>query len=567
MNEMTDTNDPADPEVNRKATGNTPFQINNWHIDPETCRIQQGDKVVKLEPKVMTVLVCLAEEAGKVISREQLEARAWPGMVVGYDSLASAIIKLRKAFGDDSKNPTIIETVSKKGYRLIAPVSITETPSPASTRIRRPKNRGHLAIIVLVIALGTWLLFKPETLTIDSTTDSVSKPTIAVLPFKNISNDPQQDYFSDGITADLITDLSKISGLSVIARNSVFIYKQTNVDIRKIGKELNVNYVIEGSVRKVGNQIRITASLIDARNSLNLWADRFDGTLDNVFALQDDVTSKIIASLEIRLTDDERQRLARQYTNSIEAYDLFLHGWQNLWIASRESNLEARDYFLKAIEVDEKFARAYANLAITYIYDYMNRWSDDSELSLQRGNYYADKAIELDSKLSQVHWAKGFTEVFNKNYKNALKEAQLAIQLDPNYADGYGLLANVLNYAGQARQAKVEMQKAMSLNPAHPHIYKVIYGEILFNLYEYEAAIDSFKHALERNPEIQEARIWLAASYAQSEQIEEAHWQLEQIRHTDTEISLRWIEQTSPLQDPTQRKHLFDALLKAGLDK
>jgi TolB-like protein/DNA-binding winged helix-turn-helix (wHTH) protein/Tfp pilus assembly protein PilF len=564
MKQTNDTNDSVNPEMTPEITGSIPFWINDWHIDPDACRIQRGDEVVKLEPKVMTVLVCLAEEAGKVISREQLEARAWPGMVVGYDSLASTIIKLRKAFGDDSKNPTIIETVSKKGYRLIAPVSTTATP--ATTNTRQPKNRVHLIVTALIVVLGIWLFIKPETLTIETTaTDTGSKPAIAVLPFKNLSNDPEQDYFSDGITADLITDLSKLSGLSVIARNSVFVYKQTHVDIRQIGKELNVSYVIEGSVRKAGNQLRITASLIDARNSYNIWADRFDGTLDNVFTLQDKVTSKIIASLEIRLTDDERQRLARQYTNSIEAYDLFLHGWQNLWIASKNSNIEARDYFLKAVEVDDQFARAYANLAITYIYDYMNRWSDESELSLQRANDYANKAIELDKNLSQVHWAKGFTEVFNKNYKTALEEAELAIKLDPNYADGYGLLANVLNYAGLAKQAKTEMQKAMSLNPNHPHIYKVIYGEILFNLQEYEAAIESFKHALERNPEIQEARIWLAASYAQTGQIEEAQWQLEHIRHADTEISLGWIEQTSPLQDPTQRQHLFDALIKAGL--
>lgn len=564
---MSKTNDIADTD-DQKITGASPFWINDWYIDPDTCRIKRGNEAVKLEPKVMTVLVCLAVEAGKVISREQLETRAWPGMVVGYDSLASTIIKLRKAFGDDSKNPTIIETVSKKGYRLIASASDTSAKTPDKKNTINPKILISVVLIALIAASGIWLLIKPENVTTDTTAgDLNSKPAIAVLPFRNLSDDPQQDYFSDGITADLITDLSKLSGLSVIARNSVFVYKQTDVDIRKVGKDLNVSYVIEGSVRKAGNQLRISARLIDTRSSYNLWADRFDGTLENVFALQDEVTSKIIASLEVRLTDDERQRLARKYTNSIEAYDLFLHGWQNLWVASRNNNDVAQKYFLKAIEVDDRFARAYANLAITYIYDFMNKWSDESEQSLKRANYYSNRAIELDKSLPQVHWARGFVEIFNKDYKNALAEAEQAILLGPNYADGYGLLANILNYAGKSKQAKIEMQKAMGLNPNHPFIYKVIYGEILFNLHEYEAAISNFKHALERNPEAQEARLWLAASYAQTGQVEEAQWQIEHIRNADAEISLDWIELALPLQDPVQRQHLTDALRKAGLSQ
>lgn len=564
---MNETNH-SDGNTGSALTGAGSFWINDWYVEPDTCRIQRGQQDVKLEPKVMTVLVCLAEEAGTVISREQLEAKAWPGMVVGYDSLASAIIKLRKAFGDDSKNPTIIETVSKKGYRLIASTSSGSTKLAVDTKIIQPKVVAGMVITALIAALVIWLFIKPEALTINTTsTDIKSKPAIAVLPFKNLSNDPLQDYFSDGITADLITDLSKLSGLSVIARNSVFIYKKSDVDVRKIGEELNVSYVIEGSVRKAGDQLRISASLIDTQSSYNIWADRFDGKLENVFALQDEVTAKIIAALEIRLTDDERERLVRHYTNSVEAYDLFLHGWQNLWIASKNSNVVAQEYFLKAVEVDEYFARAYANLAISYIYDFMNGWSEEAEQSLERANYYSNRAVEIDRNIPQVHWARGFVETFNKDYISALVEAEQAILLSPNYADGYGLLANILNYAGKPEQARKEMQKAMKLNPSHPFIYKVIYGEILFNLYEYEDSIRHLEHALERNPEIQEARLWLAAGYAQLDKIEEAQWQLEHIRNAGAEISLNWIEQVLPLQDPGQRKHLIDALLKAGFSQ
>lgn len=558
-------------EQSQAITESSPFWVDDWQIDPGSCRIQRGEDNVKVEPKVMSVLVCLAKQAGQVISREQLEQQAWPGLVVGYDSLASAIIKLRKAFGDNSKNPRVIETVSKKGYRLIANVSLDNKPPLYSAALNnhnetRPQKVSNLmaqVVISFLVILAVWSVIKYTT----PSTSSNNKPVIAVLPFKNLSDDPRQDYFSDGITADLITDLSKLSGLSVIARNTVFHYRGADVDIKKIGKELNVNYVIEGSIRKVGDRLRISARLIDASNSHNLWADRIDGALENIFALQDEVTTKIITSLQVQLTEKERTQLAHKYTDSIEAYDLFLRGWQNLWIASKDTNPVARDYFTKAIELDKSFARAYANLALTYIYDYMNGWSEQASQSLERANYFSNRAIELDQNLPQVHWVRGFAETFNKNYKSALVEAEKAIELDPNFADGYGLLATVLNYAGRPEQAAIEMQHAMRLNPGHPAIYKVIYGEILFNQHNYDAARENFELALKRNPESQEARLWLAAAYAQLGRVDDANWQLEHIRTANAEISLAWIEKALPLHDPAQRQNLIDALTRAGLNK
>ena len=558
-------------------TLDAPFWVDDWHIDPATGRIQRQDTVVKLEPKVMTVLICLARQAGAVISREQLESTAWSGMVVGYDSLASTIIKLRRAFGDDSKNPRIIETVPKKGYRLIArvkpaqaadknKVSPAEPDTPKS--LLSPIKRVLIGLITgaVLIPIVAWLFTGPLPLDSSPAIREVNgKPAIAVLPFKNISNDPEQDYFSDGMTADLITDLSKISGLSVIARNSVFAYKNSDVDVRDIGAELGVNYVIEGSVRKAGDIVRISARLIDSDKGYNLWADRFDGTLRNVFALQDEVTAKIVASLEVKLTETERVQLAHKYTHSIEAYDYFLHGWQHLWEFSKDGNINARDYYLKAVELDENFARAYANLAITYVYDFMYGWSDTSEQSLEQANLNAHKAIELDASLPQVHWAMGLTELYSKKYQKALYAAEKAIVLEPNFADGYGLLAAILNFAGNPQQALIEMQKAMRLNPRHPFIYKVICGEIYFNLHDYNHAIDYFTQALARNPQAQEPRLWLAAAYAHVGRIDDANWELEEIHIADENLSIERIEQVIPFRDPRQRKHLIDGLYKAGL--
>ena len=561
----------------QEITADSPFWVGDWYIDPSTGRIQHGGQEQKIEPKAMTVLVCLAQNPGHVVSREHLEETAWSGMVVGYDSLASAIIKLRKAFSDDSRHPQIIETVPKKGYRLIARVNPAQGGfTPGNEAVAETTDETHsasskgrliaLAVVVLLAIPGMWLFIGHSPRHDDSVSFAPEpRPVIAVLPFRNLSNDPEQEYFSDGITADLITDLSKLSGLSVIARNSVFTYKNSDEDVRKIGKELGVSHVIEGSIRKAGDQVRISARLIDTINGINIWADRFDGTLENIFAFQDDVTSRIINSLEIRLTEKERTHLARKYSNSIEAYDLFLHGWQNLWLSSREGVLQARDYFIKAIELDSHFARAHANLALTYLYDYMHGWSDESDGALQRAHIYADRAISIDPELPQVHWVKGYADIFSRNYQQAVMRAQKSIELNPNFADGYGLLGTTLNYAGNPKQAAVEMQTAMRLDPRHPSIYKVMYGEILFNQGDYPGAIDNFTAALESNPEIVESRLWLAASLAHSGRLDDASWQLEQIRAAGSDLSLERIEAVIPLKDPVQRKHLIDGLYKAGL--
>lgn len=566
----------------------SPFTIADWRIDPAACRISRGSEEHKIEPKAMTVLVYLAQHQNQVVSRETLEAEAWPNMVVGYDSLASAIIKLRKAFGDNAKRPEIIETVPKKGYRLIADVvsehnSASNNQGPKMTQAvkstaasdkpmhesydREERSRGIMLTVVLMLSIVAFILYMfysmlPET---SEKTASSEKIIIAVLPFKNLSDDKQQDYFSDGITVDLITDLSKISGLSVIARNSVFIFKDTDTDIRSVQKELGVDYVVEGSVRKFSDQVRISAILIDASNSINIWADRFDGELKNIFSFQDVVVSKIIDALSVKLTEQDKNRLAGKYSNSIEAYDQFLRGWQNLWLSSREGMLQARDDFRKAIELDDNFARAYANLALTYLYQHLHGWNKDDELALRKANEYADRAIEIDPSLPNVYWVKGFTEIFNRNYQRSLYFAEKSIELNPNFADGYGLLATTLNYAGKPEEADEVMREAIALNPKHPAIYKVIHGEILFNKHDFPAAVDAFTQALEINPEIEESRIWLASAYGNMGNIEDASWQLEQIRLNGRELSLQRLDEIIPLKDPAQRKVFIDGLAKAGL--
>jgi TolB-like protein/DNA-binding winged helix-turn-helix (wHTH) protein/Flp pilus assembly protein TadD len=559
-----------------KQLDESPFTIGEWHVDPSLGRIRSHKSIsdsTKLEPQVMAVLLCLAKQPNQVISREYIEEQAWPDRVVGYDSLSTAIIKLRKALNDDSKNPRYIETVPKKGYRLITKVSVSEISKHSTSEEKKGidisyKFRGQrlqlMIVLGIVIASFAFILYEKLPY-LFSIVQLDKNNTIAVLPFENMSKDIQQEYFSDGITSDLITDLSKISGLSVIARNSVFVYKKSSTDVRQIGKELSAKYIVEGSVRKVKNKVRISARLIDATTGHNLWAERFDGDLDNVFVLQDDVTSKIISALELKISDQEKEQLVKKYTNSFEAYDHFLQGWNYFWLYSKESNILAKEQFKKAIEFDPRFARAYANLALSYAYDVSTGWTNTPEENLRYAKELSQKSIELDDGLSQVHWAVGYTALISREYQLALSEAQKVIDLDPNNADGYGLLAAVLNYAAKPKDALRYMQKAMNLNPLHPSVYKVIMGEIYFNLHDYNNAVKQFEHALIRNPEAQEPRIFLSASYAHLDRIDDANWQLEQIRGVDPEISITTIQPVIPFRDPMQLKHLINGLSKAGL--
>ena len=387
------------------------------------------------------------------------------------------------------------------------------------------------------------------------------KPSIAVLPFNNNSADPEQAYFSDGITEDLITDLSQISGLFVIARNTVFTYKGQAVNVEDVARELGVRYVLEGSVRKAGNRVRINAQLIDASTGFHLWADRFDRELQDVFALQDEVTERIVAALEVELTESERESLARRYTDSVAAYDIFLRGWEQYWRYSEEGNLQARRFFERAIALDPEFARAYANLAMTYT---GNTGSAD-DLSLDRAYELAQKAIALDDNLPQVHWVMALVRLFQRDYAEALANSERALELDPNYADAYAQKGQVLQYAGKPEEGLEVIERAQRLNPHFPFSYLSVEGEAYFALGRYGEAIDRLREGLQRNPSAQRLHMFLAASYAQAGRLEDAEWEVAELLTLDPGFTLEHVHEVVPFRDREPLGRLLDGLRKAGL--
>ena len=279
------------------------------------------------------------------------------------------------------------------------------------------------------------------------------RPSIAVLPFMNMSDDKNQEYFSDGITEDIITDLSKVSGLFVIARNSVFAYKGKSIDIKQVANDLGVRHVLEGSVRKAGERVRITAQLIDGTSGGHEWAERYDRDLQDIFAVQDEVTEKIVAALKVQLTDAERERLARKDTENLEAYDCLLRGKEHYLRFTSAENNEARRQFEQAISLDPSYAVAHAELARVCIQARNHGWSDAPEDLLKEAFDNAKKATALDDNLAQAHIVLGFLYMWNKQHDLAIAEAGRGLALDPNNADGQMYMAIILSFAGRPQES------------------------------------------------------------------------------------------------------------------
>jgi TolB-like protein/class 3 adenylate cyclase len=390
------------------------------------------------------------------------------------------------------------------------------------------------------------------------------KPSIAVLPFDNMSGDPEQEYFSDGITEDLIIDLSKISGLFVIARNSVFIYKGKAVKIMEVGRELGVTYVLEGSVRKANGRIRITAQLVDTNTEENIWAERYDRELKDIFTLQDEVTQRIVAALAVKLTEDEQTRLVRNYTNNIEAYDYYLRGLEYFNRFTKEANVQAGQMHQKAIDLDPQFAAAYALLGLAQSQEWTQGWSQDPQ-TLERAFELAQKAIALDETLPLGYAILGEVYLHKKKHEKAIAAQQKAITLSPNDADGLGGLGGILSWAGRPEETVRLAKKAMRLNPLFPTEYLWNLGHAYYLLDRFEEAVETLNRARDRSSEYIPVIAYLTASYVELGRMEEARAQAAQFNRLSTRISIDVWRHRIPYKDKKIADRLISNCRKAGM--
>jgi len=500
----------------------------------------------------------LAEPGGICISGttyDQLKSK----IEVGYESLGEVQVKnIRQAV---------------RAYKVL----IDSDQAGRTVEQKQPRvivtSRVAAIVTMLVVAMigmsGWWWVQRPGIEPVDPSKLALNlpdKPSIAVLPFDNLSNDPEQEFFSDGITEDLITDLSQVSGLFVIARNTVFTFKGQAQDIHKIGNKLGVKYVLEGSVRRSGDNLRINAQLIDVQTGGHVWAQRFDRKLADVFELQDEVVQKIVAAMAITLEPVEKERLERVKKAHPEAYIAFLRGLELMRQISQDTRIEAGEYFEKSIEIDPKFTRAYASLAFLLVANVNLHYVDEPAKTIKLALKYAQQALKLDNTVPQIYFALANINHNMNRREDGISAARKAIALDPNYADAYAILAIVLNSDGQYNEALQSIDNAMRLNPETPVSYRWIKGQTHYLLGQLGKAVFWLEDARDSNPEFSNVYEVLIATYAELGKIEEAEWAVSELLTLVPNFSLSQERKRALYRDKKVRRRYLESLRKAGIE-
>nr|WP_250889067.1 adenylate/guanylate cyclase domain-containing protein [Mesorhizobium sp. dw_380] len=393
------------------------------------------------------------------------------------------------------------------------------------------------------------------------------KPSIAVLAFQNMSGDPEQEYFADGITEDVITDLSKVSGLLVIARNSSFAYKGKAVDVRQVARELGVRSVLEGSIRRAGNRVRITAQLIDAETGGHLWADRFDRELSDVFAVQDEVTRRIVDALMIKLSPSEAAMLGAVKTTSSKAHDFFLLGREALWgtIRNRDVFEHSTDLFAQAIAQDSSYGEPYAGLAMAEVLNWQFHWTDGWSESLERAERHVDLALQKSPQVAFVHYVASVFYLWKKDLDRSAAEADAALNLNPNYAQAHNSRGIVNIYGGQPLAAIPHIEQAIRLDPALKQLYIHFLGSAYLVAGKFEAASALFRERIQLAPKTDLSRAFLAVALGHLDEAEEAGRVWRELMEINPKYSFAEHVGRLPFRDQADVDHLSEGLSKVGL--
>lgn len=516
----------------------------------------------------------------------RLQGLAEPGAIAVSEAIYGSVRgKVSASFEDRGEQSVknIPEPVHAYAVRLK-----TESVSPAPAApalLRRPTRRFAAAVaagIVVAIAAGVIAWFAPwrtriETASSAQTSLAIpSKPSIAVLPFENMSGDPEQAYFADGMTEDLITDLSKVVGLFVIARNSTFVYKGKSRDVREVAKALGVRYVLEGSVRRGGGEIRVNAQLIDATTGGHVWADRYDGEMKSVFALQDKVARNVVTALAVELTKDDKGRVAQRGTQNAEAYDVFLKGWQHYLRQTPEDFRAAIVHFRKAVELDPKYGRAYAALAATHWEAYTRYWGGILGFRNQheaRGQAEQFLAKAMQNPTPLAHQVASAILLHAQQHDEAIAEAKRGVSSDPNDPDGYVALAGVLSFTGKANEALELVERAIRLNPHYPPYYLYQLGLAQFGIKRLDEAGASLERAIALNPDDYWSQRLLLATYGLLGRRADATKRVEVMRGKDKRglaafrdpITVRAVAYWHPFAIPADAERFAEGLRKAGV--
>ena len=479
-------------------------RFGDCELDVERRELRRADRPVHAEPQVFDLLAYLIANKDRVLSKDDIIQAVWNGRIISEATLSSRINAVRQTIGDSGEAQRFIRTIPRRGFRFVGEVraerdAVPPPPAPQS--------------------LSGWA--PPD------------KPSIAVLPFENMSSDPEQDYFADGIVEEITTALSRIRWLLVIARNSSFAYKGRKVDVKDVGRELGVRYVLEGSVRKAADRVRITGQLIDASSGVHLWADRFEGALQNIFDLQDLVTANVVGALGPKIERAEMERARQKPTENLRAYDYFLRGKAALHAGTQPANDQALSLFEQAIAADEGFASAYGFAAYCYVWRQANGWMKDRSRETEEAVRLARRAAELGNDDAEALCFGGFALArVAGDLAGGAALLEKAVMLNPNLAAAWGFSGRVQVYLGQPELAVEHLARAMRLSPLDPEIYGV-QGSAAYAHYfcgRYDEASVWAQRAMRENPGFLPVVAIAAASNAMVGRLSEARDAMRRLR-------------------------------------
>ena len=516
------------------------FLFQDHLLDTDRRELSREQVPVSVEPQVFDLVVHLMENRDRVVSKDELIDKIWHGRSVSESTLTSRINAARKAIGDSGANQTLIRTIARKGFRFVGNV---ETKSAAATvEPRRSVTTSHASPAL------------PD------------RPAIAVLPFTNMSGDREQDYFSDGISEDIITALSKLRWFFVVARNSSFVYKGRAVHLHEIARELGVRYVLEGSVRRSGDRVRISAQLNDVSTGGHLWAERYDRELADIFAVQDEITEAIVAAIEPQLYAAENFRAQQKPPGSLDAWDFVMRALSHYWHITREDNASAQALLEQAIAIDPAYGKALGLLATSHIFGAHMGWADMAA-TVPVAERAALAAVEADRDDAWAHHGLAYTYLFRRRFDDALAEFELALQLNPNFAMAHAFYGVTLCYAGRWQDGDAAARRALQLSPRDPlaAIYCGVAGYAQFIGRNYEDAMHMARESMRQRADFVGAHRVLTAAAGMSGDPALAASALEGLRRTQPGISLTWLTRELPMLREEDRAHYLEGFRRAGM--
>ena len=510
------------------------FAFEDHLLDLDRRELTCGSAAVALGPQVFDLLVHLLRHRERVVSKDDLIDAVWRGRIVSDSTMASHINALRKAIGDSGEEQRLVRTVARKGYRFVGEVREID-PAPA-----------------LEVAMPV----PPD------------RPSIAVLPFLNLSGDPAQEYFVDGVVEDIISAFSHMSWLFVIARNSSFTYKGRAVDVKQVGRELGVRYVLEGSLRKAANRVRMTGQLVDAATGANIWSERFEGEIDDIFALQDRLTADVVGAISPRLERAEIERAQRKPTGSLDAYDYYLRAMADLQQGTREAIDQALRLLDKAVDADPEFAAAHAMAGWCYFWRKVNGWAEDRAREAAEGTRLARRAVELgrDDAVALARAGHALAHL-DGDLDGGIDLLERAKRLNPNLAAAWFLGGFLRVWRGEPEYAIAHFTEAMRLSPLDPELYRMQAGMAAAHLFagRFDEASSWAGKAFRDLPSFLMAVAVIAASHAHAGRLDEARRVMRHLRRLDPALRISQLGDWLSIRRPQDIAVFAEGLRKAGL--